>query len=71
MAVKKKPGKITTTVGPRGVAVEHEGGMRDFLRADSVPAARKALREGEPHPWVAVALDAWDRYVTEAGGEPW
>lgn len=60
MATKKKPGTITTRITPRGVALEHEDGTRDYLRVDALPAARKAITEGTTHPWVAVAIQAWD-----------
>lgn len=68
---KRKSEDYTTACSPRGVRVNHPDGSRDFLRADSVPAARRALKEGKTDPWVPAAVAAWDAYVVAAGGEPW
>lgn len=45
----------------RGITVISSDGSREFLRLDSIPAARKALREGNVQPWVKVALEEFDR----------
>jgi hypothetical protein len=45
----------------KGVTVASSDGSREYLRAESVPAARKALREGTVQPWVKVALEEFDR----------
>lgn len=51
----------------RGVTVISSDGSREYLRAESVTAARKALREGTVQPWVKVALEEFDKWDGQDG----
>ena len=71
MSATKKPDPMTAQVTPRGVRVTHQDGSRAYLREDGIPAARQALLEGNVHPWVGIAVQAWDDHLKKIGGEPW